>query len=194
MQSRVRRWFLVVSVVAVGAVGALTAGPAGAGRTPNCVVERQIVPVAQQVPVPERCAELEVTKVVTGQAAPGTTFDVVVDCEAPEQNGVASEQGVGAQQDLPEGRVATFTETLVFDEEGGTQSIFIGEPGGVCTVSEEPPAGCEVESIEPEVTDVDDDEVFPVTVTNSCAVAPTTTTAPPAPAAAPAAAEPRFTG
>jgi hypothetical protein len=63
---------------AVGAASvgvAVNAGAAGAGLAEaNCEGERGQT----------RCAELEVTKVVTGKAAPGTTFAIVVDCVRPE--------------------------------------------------------------------------------------------------------------
>jgi hypothetical protein len=97
---------------------------------------------------------------------------------------------ISAQQELPPGQTAPFTTTLTFPEAGGTQSVFITRPGGDCTVSETPPPGCTLTSIDPVTTHVDRDAVFPVTVTNDCPP-------PPERAAAPAVAvegAPRFAG
>ena len=135
-----------------------------------------------------QCAQLEVTKVVTGtpqpSPAPGTTFAVVVDCVPTEENGMVPRDGVEAQQ-LPQGQTPPFTTTLTFPEGGGTQSVFITRPSE-CTVSETPPPGCTLTSIDPVTTQVTDPILFPVTVTNNCD--------PPVEPAAVVVVTPRFTG
>jgi hypothetical protein len=142
----------------------------------------------------DQCAQLEVTKIVTGTPAPappsGTTFAVVVDCVPTERNGMVPipENGVEAQQ-LPPAQSSPFTTTLTFPAEGGTQSVFIDGPSD-CTVSETPPAGCTLRSIDPEVTEIEEPILYPVTVSNNCDPAVE-------PAIEPAAAVvevPRFTG
>jgi hypothetical protein len=66
-----------------------------------------------------------------------------------------------------------------------TQSVFITARSD-CTVSETPPAGCTLSSIDPVTTEVESPIVYPVTVTNNCD---------PAVEAAAAVVEvPRFTG
>ena len=204
-----RRWFAVLSVVAIGAVGALAAVPAGAGLRPeaNCLVDNLFingsVETAAPVPliVPAVCTEVAVTKVVTGDAAPGTTFDVVVECEEPILDR-AAENGADATvlPDLPTGLLGPFEETLTFGEEGGTQTLLVGG-GSNCTVSEVAPPGCELVNINPDEFDIEyapilysgstqvvpvPGSVLAVTVTNDC----------PAAAASPAAVEvtPTFTG
>ena len=206
-----RRWLAVLSVVAIGVVGALSALPASAGRLePNCLVDNLIpfpveAEVGPAVPAPPPivaglCTEVEVTKVVTGDPAPGTTFDVVVECEEPIID-LRLENGTGAAvlPDLPEGLLGPFEETLTFGEEGGTQTLLVGG-GSNCTVSEVAPPGCELVNINPDEFEI---EYFPffngttqvqpepgsvlaVTVTNDCQAA----------AASPAAVEvtPTFTG
>ena len=90
------------------------------------------------------CAELEVTKTVTGTPAPapppGTTFAVVVDCVPVERDGMRPPTDGVTSQQLPQGQTPPFTTTLTFPENGGTQSVFIDRPSD-CTVSETPPAG-----------------------------------------------------
>ena len=89
---------------------------------------------------------------------------------------------------MPPGQTPPFTDTLTFPATGGTQDVFITRSSD-CTTSETPPPGCTLTSIDPVKTEVRDDIVYPVTVTNDCP--------PPEPAAAPAAAvvvAPRFTG
>ena len=206
-----RRWFAVLSVVAIGAVGALSALPAGAGRLePNCIVENLPIPLGAEVGpaqpeiplfLPAACTDVEVTKVVTGDPAPGTTFDVVVACEAPDLS-IPFENDTQANSplpDLPEGIVGPFEVTLTFGEEGGTQTLLVGG-GSNCTVSEVAPPGCELVNINPDEFEI---EYFP-TVTGSTQVQPepgsvlavTVTNDCPAAAAAPAAVEvtPTFTG
>lgn len=200
MKQRARRWTVIVSAVAAGVAGGLVALPTGAGagnqfQEPNC----EFFDAGTSETFEGDCAELEVTKVVTGEAPAGTTFEVEVECEVTENgnNGPINAQQNG---DLPPSHTPPFTETLTFGEEGGTESLFVSpfESSATCTISEEPPAPCELDSIDPETVevtqeDVDAHAVIPVTVTNACpeAAAPVAPPAPPAPAAA---AQPRFTG
>jgi Domain of unknown function (DUF5979) len=109
---------------------------------------------------------LQVTKVVTGQAAPGTTFSVVVHCVPNENGDIVVPREVSAQQ-LPQGNEPPFTKTLTFPETGGAEDVFISRPA-TCTVSETPPPGCTLTSIDPVTTEVLDDIEYPVTVTNNC--------------------------
>jgi hypothetical protein len=136
------------------------------------------------------CAQLEVTKSVTGTPAasppPGTTYSVVVDCVPVERDGdgMPPTDGVEAQQ-LPEAQTPPFTTTLTFPENGGTQSVFVDRPSD-CTVSESPPPGCTLTSIDPGTTQIESPILYSVDVTNNCD-----------PAVEPAVAvvqEPRFTG
>ena len=186
---------IVASVFVIGAatVGvAINAMPAGAGREGiPCEVENggPVVIPSQDGRV-QSCAQLEVTKVVTGtpspSPAPGTTFAVVVDCVPINEDGVmpAPTGGISAQQ-APPGQTPPFTTTLTFPEGGGTQSVFIDRRSD-CTVSETPPAGCTLTSIDPGTTQIQDPILYPVTVTNNCD---------PAVEAAAAVVEvPRFTG
>jgi hypothetical protein len=162
-----------VFVMSVAAAGLVIAAPsAGAGREGiPCEVEdgRDDVAPAQDGEV-RSCAQLEVTKVVTGtpapSPAPGTTFDVVVDCVPTETDGMVPEDGVEAEQ-APPGQSPPFTTTLTFPEGGGTQSVFIDRPSE-CAVSETPPAGCTLSSIDPATTAIEDPILYPVTVTNNC--------------------------
>jgi Domain of unknown function (DUF5979) len=186
---------IVASVFVIGAatVGvAINAMPAGAGREGiPCEVENggPVVIPSQDGRV-QSCAQLEVTKVVTGtpspSPAPGTTFAVVVDCVPINEDGImpAPTGGISAQQ-APPGQTPPFTTTLTFPEGGGTQSVFIDRRSD-CTVSETPPAGCTLTSIDPGTTQIQDPILYPVTVTNNCD---------PAVEAAAAVVEvPRFTG
>jgi Domain of unknown function (DUF5979) len=164
-----------VFVIGVATVGvAINAVPAGAGREGiPCEVEDGdgVVAPAQDGAV-RSCAQLEVTKVVTGtpspSPAPGTTFAVVVDCVPTETDGMAPipTDGVNAQQ-APPGQSPPFTTTLTFPEGGGTQSVFI-DRASECTVSEAPPAGCTLSSIDPVTTQIESPILYPVTVTNNC--------------------------
>lgn len=181
-------------------VGAATVGFAASGVSAGagvdgirCEGEQDGVAAVQPVQPGQPCAQLEVTKVVTGTPAPGpapgTTFDVVVNC-VPVRDGMRSPltDGAAAQQ-LPQGQTPPFTTTLTFPEGGGTQSVFITRSGD-CSVTEAPPPGCTLTSIDPVVTQVRQPVMYPVTVTNNCD--------PPAqPTVQPAAAvveTPRFTG
>ena len=186
-------------VVGAATVGfALNAVAVGAGVTqppPDGEGIRCEVPVesdgggadAQQGRVDE-CAQLEVTKVVTGTPTPapppGTTYAVVVDCVPAELDGVIPVPGVEAQQ-LPQGQSPPFTTTLTFPANGGTQSVFI-DRSSECTVSESPPPGCTLRSIDPATTQVEEPILYPVSVTNNCD--------PPAEAAVAVVEVPRFTG
>jgi hypothetical protein len=128
--------------------------------------------IAPAVRPAQTCAQLEVTKVVTGKPspgpAPGTTFDVVVNCVPINEDGImpVPKNGAGAQQ-LPQGQNPPFTTTLTFPEGGGTQSVFITRSSD-CTVSETPPAGCTLTSIDPVKTEIRKPVMYPVTVTNNC--------------------------
>ena len=189
---------VIASVFVIGAatIGvAINAVPAGAGvegircETPNGDNGGPIV-VPEQNGRVESCAQLEVTKVVTGtpspSPAPGTTFAVVVDCVPINEDGImpAPTGGISAQQ-APPGQTPPFTTTLTFPEGGGTQSVFIDRRSD-CTVSETPPAGCTLTSIDPGTTQIQYPILYPVTVTNNCD---------PAVEAAAAVVEvPRFTG
>ena len=82
-----------------------------------------------------------------------------------------------------------FTTTLAFPADGGTQSVFIDRQSE-CTVSETPPPGCTLSSIDPVTTEIEDPILYPVTVTNNCDPGQ-----PAEPEAAAAVVEqPRFTG
>jgi hypothetical protein len=179
-------------VIGAATVGiAINAVPAGAGREGiPCEIENGEVVVPAQNGRVGSCAQLEVTKVVTGtpapSPAPGTTFAVVVDCVPINEDGImpAPTDGVSAQQ-APPGQTPPFTTTLTFPEGGGTQSVFV-DRRSTCTVSETPPAGCTLSSIDPVTTEIEDPILYPVTVTNNCD---------PAVEAAAAVVEvPRFTG
>lgn len=201
-KSRARRGLVTgMFVIASAAVGVgISAGSVGAGESRGipCEVENgdngEVILVPAQNGRVDQCAQLEVTKIVTGTPAPappsGTTFAVVVDCVPTEENGMVPipENGVDAQQ-LPQGQTPPFTTTLTFPAEGGTQSVFIDRPSE-CTVSETPPAGCTLRSIDPETTQIEEPILYPVTVTNNC-------DPPVEPAGEPAVAVvevPRFTG
>jgi len=171
-----------VSTAAAGlAVATSAAGAQPAPPPPNCTVPvKEATPVTTSDTEPGRCATLRVTKTVTGAPAPQTTFAIVVDCVPVEVPRAADA--------LPPGQTPPFTDTLTFPATGGTQDVFITRSSD-CTTSETPPPGCTLTSIDPVKTEVRDDIVYPVTVTNDCP--------PPEPAAAPAAAvvvAPRFTG
>ena len=175
----------LVALVLVGGVfgGGASGAPTGTTLTPNCtLVNTDEVGVA--VSIPGSCATLEVTKVVTGAVPAGTTFPVQVVCGV-QSNEVGAE-GLPPVDELP------VNKTLPFLEGGGTESVFLFFEGAtVCTISETPPPGCTLVSIDPATvpvndTAVDSGTVFTVTVTNDCEV-------PPAPAAA-VAAVPTFTG
>jgi hypothetical protein len=165
----------VIGVATVGVV--INAVPAGAGREGiPCEVEDGDGDGAMVAPAQDgavrSCAQLEVTKVVTGtpapSPAPGTTFAVVVDCVPTETDGRVPPppDGVDAQQ-APPGQSPPFTTTLTFPEGGGTQSVFIDQ-ASECTVSETPPAGCTLSSIDPVTTEIESPILYPVTVTNNC--------------------------
>jgi hypothetical protein len=160
-----------VFVTGMAAAGlGVTAASAGVnGPPPKCEVDGG--PNGGPVEIEQngravRCATLQVTKVVTGQPAPGTTFSVVVDCVPNENGDIVVPREVSAQQ-LPQGNEPPFTKTLTFPETGGAEDVFISRPA-TCTVSETPPPGCTLTSIDPVTTEVLDDIEYPVTVTNNC--------------------------
>ena len=63
---------------------------------------------------------LDITKVVEGDVPPGTTFDVEINCDTTS--------------DLTEG--GPTTQTITFDETGGTQSVSVPQFNAVCSVME----------------------------------------------------------
>jgi hypothetical protein len=186
---------VIASVFVIGAatIGvAINSVPAGAGvegipcEAPNGDNGGPMV-VPEQNGRVDSCAQLEVTKVVTGtpapSPAPGTTFAVEVTC-VPVEVDMVPRDGTSAQQ-LPQAESPPFTTTLTFPEGGGTQSVFIDRPSD-CTVTEAPPPGCTLTSIDPGTTQIENPILYPVTVTNNCD---------PAVEAAAAVVEvPRFTG
>jgi len=186
---------VIASLFVIGAatIGvAINAVPAGAGvegiqcEAPNGENGGPIVLPEQDGRV-ESCAQLEVTKVVTGtpapSPAPGTTFAVQVTC-VPVEKDMVPRDGASAQQ-LPQAVSPPFTTTLTFPAGGGTQSVFIDRPSD-CVVTESAPPGCTLTSIDPGTTEIRQPIVYPVTVTNNCD---------PAVEAAAAVVEvPRFTG
>jgi uncharacterized protein DUF5979 len=163
----------VMSVAAVGVgIAAPTAGAGDDGI--RCIRPPDIKADVLVQPEPNvgECAQLEVTKVVTGTPAPspatGTTFSVVVDCQRTRENGADSmPPGAAEAQQLPQGQTPPFTTTITFPEGGGTQSVFITAESE-CTVSESPPPGCTLTSIDPVTTEIERAIVYPVTVTNNC--------------------------
>jgi hypothetical protein len=168
---------IVAGVFVIGAatVGvAINAMPAGAGREgiPCEVEDGGPIVIPSQDGRVQSCAQLEVTKVVTGtpspSPAPGTTFAVVVDCVPINEDGImpAPTDGASAQQ-APPGQSPPFTTTLTFPEGGGTQSVFVDRRSD-CTASETPPAGCTLSSIDPVTTQIENPILYPVTVTNNC--------------------------
>jgi Domain of unknown function (DUF5979) len=188
---------VVAGVFAIGAatIGvAINAVPAGAGvegiqcEAPNGDNGGPIV-LPEQNGRGESCAQLEVTKVVTGtpaaSPAPGTTFSVVVDCMPVERDGMGPPTDGVTSQQLPQAESPPFTTTLTFPAGGGTQSVFIDRPSD-CTVTEAPPPGCTLTSIDPGTTEIRSPLLHSVDVTNNCD---------PAVEAAAAVVEvPRFTG
>jgi hypothetical protein len=116
-------------------------------------------------------------------------------------------------QNLPPGFKPPFETTLTFGPEGGTQQVLVADKhASDCTVTEEPPAGCTLTSIEPDAFQVGGEppprvaidsengngngkeRVIPVTATNNCD--PSTPVQPEVAAATAAAvvAAPSFTG
>ena len=160
----------VLGAASVGFAASGVSAGAGVSGIP-CEGEQDGVLAPAQVQ-PQSCAQLEVTKVVTGTPAPGpapgTTFDVAVNCVPVERGRMLPPptDGAAAQQ-LPQGLSPPFTTTLTFPESGGTQSVFITRSAD-CTVSETPPAGCTLTSIDPVLTQVRQPVIYPVTVTNNC--------------------------
>jgi hypothetical protein len=185
-----------VFVIGAATVGvAINAVPAGAGTEGiRCEVEDGDGVVPEPVAPAQdgrvsSCAQLEVTKVVTGtpapSPAPGTTFSVVVDCVPVERDGMRPPTDGVTSQQLPQAESPPFTTTLTFPAGGGTQSVFIDRPSD-CTVTEAPPPGCTLTSIDPGTTEVRAPIIYSVDVTNNCD---------PAVEAAAAVVEvPRFTG
>jgi hypothetical protein len=156
-------------------VGAATVGFAASGVSAGagvdgirCEGEQDGVAAVQPG---QSCAQLEVTKVVTGTPAPGpapgTTFDVVVTCVPTGRDGMRPPTDGITPQQLPQGQTPPFTTTLTFPEGGGTQSVFITRSAD-CSVTEAPPPGCTLTSIDPVVTQVREPVLYPVTVTNNC--------------------------
>ena len=182
-----------VFVMSVAAAGFVVVAPsAGAGVDGiRCEVGDGVIqPVAPaQDGRVASCAQLEVTKTVTGTPAPapppGTTFAVVVDCVPVEQDGMRPPQDGVTSQQLPQGQTPPFTTTLTFPAGGGTQSVFIDRPSD-CTVAETAPPGCTLRSIDPGTTEIRSPILYSVDVTNNCD--------PPVEPAAAVVEAPRFTG
>ena len=159
----------LVGFVLVGGLFGTGAGGAPAGSSTTTIINCQrtisgptsttsIVTTTTAIETGS-CAELKVTKVVTGTVPPRATFPVVVDCAEV------------AADELPEANFPPFTQTLTFPAGGGMQSIFIGT-GAACTITETPTAHrCALVSINPPTVDVTEPVVYPVTVTNNCEVA-----------------------
>jgi hypothetical protein len=186
----------VISAAAAGLAGATSAAAGPAVPPPNCTLPPPTDGVdATVAPVPQdgRCATLRVTKTVTGTPAPGTTFSIVVDCAPLERDGIIPAPEASAADALPPGQNPPFTTTLTFPENGGTQDVLITRSSD-CTTSETPPPGCTLTSIDPATTEVRDDIVYPVTVTNDCPPPTPEPAAAAAAAAAPVVEAPRFTG
>jgi len=165
----------VVSVVAAGLVVAVPSAGAGVSGIP-CEVEGGDDTLPERVAPAQdgretSCAQLEVTKTVTGTPAPapppGTTYSVVVDCVPLERDGMGPPTDGATAQQLPQGQSPPFTTTLTFPEGGGTQSVFVDRASD-CTVSEAPPPGCTLTSIDPGTTEIREPILYPVTVTNNC--------------------------
>lgn len=186
---------VIASVFVIGAatIGvAINSVPAGAGvegipcEAPNGDNGGPMV-VPEQNGRVDSCAQLEVTKVVTGtpapSPAPGTTFAVEVTC-VPVEVDMVPRDGTSAQQ-LPQALSPPFTTTLTFPAGGGTQSVFIDRPSD-CLVTESAPPECTLTSIDPGTTEIRQPILYPVTVTNNCD--------PPVEPAAAVVEVPRFTG
>ena len=149
------------------------------------------------------CQALDITKEVTGDAA-GRTFPITVDCQRADKGMTTG------PPDLPTADFPPFGPKVVNVAAGETVRLLAAGPVD-CTITEDPPEGCTLTSIEPEtvstsppMTQIDsqvngDDPppliVHPVTVVNDC---PAAAPAGAAPAdAAPAdvvQAQPTFTG
>ena len=162
----------VMSVAAAGfAVVAPSAGAGADGIRCEAPGDGEIIVAPAQDGRVASCAQLEVTKVVTGTPAPGpapgTTFDVVVTCVPTGRDGMRPPTDGITPQQLPQGQTPPFTTTLTFPEGGGTQSVFITRSAD-CSVTEAPPPGCTLTSIDPVVTQVREPVLYPVTVTNNC--------------------------
>ena len=165
----------VMSVAAAGFAVVAPSAEAGAQGI-QCEVEDGdgVIPepvVPMQDGRETSCAQLEVTKTVTGTPAPapppGTTYSVVVDCVPLERDGMGPPTDGATAQQLPQGQSPPFTTTLTFPEGGGTQSVFVDRSSD-CTVSEAPPPGCTLTSIDPGTTEIREPILYPVTVTNNC--------------------------
>jgi hypothetical protein len=199
MRARVR-----ISILA----GALALGAAGLG-TASVVQAADAGPVLCKAPdhasgpsaliAPSsqtvECADLQVTKVVDGQAPSDTHFVVIVDCKTLEKSSLGA-SGPSAQTDnsLPTAQTPPFTDQLVFDNTGGTQHVFL-DNSATCTIDEDPPAGCTLTSINPSKLTINAPVVFESTVTNDCQAPPAVVPPAVVPAAAPVVGvTPKFTG
>jgi hypothetical protein len=188
-----RRRGIVATMIVLGiavTTGGVIAGAAGAGARSTQAQPATCGPQGTGATVAAQDCTLEVTKVVTGKAASGTTFTVGVDCTALQADrvNVATDGG----------QTPPFTTTLTFGENGGTQHVLSAQPAS-CTVTETPPPGCTLTSIDPhQPVPVETTNPVVVTVTNDCAPAPTTptptTTVPAGQPAAAVVGVPSFTG
>ncbi len=87
---------------------------------------------------------------------PGTEFTVHVSCTKVEDNEADALQFDGFDN-LPIGEKPPIEKDLTFPAEGGTQNVLIITSRfhpTECTVSETPPAGCTLTSIDPVTTDI----------------------------------------
>ena len=170
---------LIAAAAVMGLVAlvlAFEAGPSGAQPPPNC--EGVLISeVGAATEVDKNCATIEVTKVVTGTAPPGTTFPVLVVCSVRELSA----------QVLPPADGPPVNKTLNLAA-GETQIILLDFPTE-CTITETAPPGCTLVSISPPTVDIQTPIAYPVTVTNNCEFS-----AAPAAIAAPVPAAPTFTG
>ncbi len=167
------------AMVVMGATGAglvISAGSTGAAPKPepNCTVPPDVrgplpepgpAPAIDLEPVPreERCATLQVTKVVNGTAPEGTTFHVVVQCEPRAPVAVPRDR---LAVELPPAMLAPFSTVLEFPATGGAQELLVGPSS--CTLSETPPPGCTLASIDPSTVEITQPNAFQALVTNNC--------------------------
>jgi hypothetical protein len=151
------------------------------------------------------CQALDITKEVTGEAG-DRTFPITVDCQRADTDTTAAE----SLNDLPTADFPPFGPQTVNLRDGETVRLLAAGPVD-CTITEDPPEGCTLVSIDPDTvhtsnpndraaTEDNGDEppliVHTVTVINDCPAE--TVPAETAPAeAAPAGvvrAQPAFTG
>ncbi len=169
------------------------------GREGNCILPDLDPEASVEWAEVAFCQAIDITKVVTGDAA-GRTFPITVECEQVAKAGTAT------VPDLPDADLFPPFEPKTLNlADGETQRLLVARQAD-CKITEEPPEGCTRTSIDPDLVEtrqpqgMGDSQVEPeepplmvhtVTVTNDCPVAEPA--AEPA-AAEPVAAEPTFTG